>query len=154
MESGRKGREAISWWTVPMGGKSKRNITWVEILPGEWAVGTTHWAPLPFLPDSTWLFLSSTLQLVFSESGSTCRCIFDMFIVGGELHLLLYLLDLLPLKSLISYIPWTKVELWAKVKDFPKATKDPYRSEEGFNIAIQTHQPGFSNMSASSYAWW
>ena len=66
---------------------------------------------LPFLPDSTWLFLSSTLQLVFSESGSTCRCIFDMFIVGGELHLLLYLLDLLPLKSLISYIPWTKVEL-------------------------------------------
>ena len=31
-------------------------------------------------------------------------------------------------KSLISYIPWTKSELGAIVKVFPKVTKDPHRS--------------------------
>lgn len=38
-----------------------------------------------------WLYGNSTsFQLVFQENHSTCRCIFDMFIAGGELHILLF----------------------------------------------------------------
>lgn len=49
-------------------------------------------------------------------------------------------------KPRISYIPCTKTELQAIVKDFPKVTEDPYRFVEEFNIVIQTHQPGFSDL--------
>ena len=40
-------------------------------------------------------------------------------------------------KPLISYIPWTKAELQAIVKD-------SHRFAEDFNIVIQTYQAGFS----------
>ena len=49
-------------------------------------------------------------------------------------------------KSLISYIPWTKAELWGIVKDFPKVNKHPHTFAEELNIAIQTYKPGFSNL--------
>ena len=34
--------------------------------------------------------LSTRLQFVFSENCSTCRCIFDMFVRGGDLSILLW----------------------------------------------------------------
>lgn len=43
-----------------------------------------------------WLYgcPSVSFQLVFSENSSICRCIFDVFIGGGELHAgLLHYLD-------------------------------------------------------------
>lgn len=49
-------------------------------------------------------------------------------------------------KPLISYVPCTKAELWARVRDSPRVTKDPHRFAEEFNIAFQTHQPGFSDL--------
>ena len=39
-------------------------------------------------------------------------------------------------KPLISYVPWTKPELWAMFKDFPKVTEDPHGFAEEFNIVI------------------
>ena len=59
--------------------------------------------PLPLLPKSMWIFLtvlvvpslSTSFQLVFSESCFTCRCIFDVFLMRNEFCiLLLHLLDL------------------------------------------------------------
>ena len=51
----------------------------------------------PSYPDTWQSFLqpwlygnSASFQLVFQENHSTCRCIFDMFIAGGELHILLF----------------------------------------------------------------
>ena len=49
-------------------------------------------------------------------------------------------------KLLISYILWTKAELQAIVKDFPKGIKDSHIFAEEFNIVIQTYQPGFSDL--------
>ena len=49
-------------------------------------------------------------------------------------------------KPLISYMPWTKAELQATVKDFLKVIEDPHRFAEEFNIVIQTLQPGFSDL--------
>ena len=43
------------------------------------------------------------------------------------------------MKFLVSYIPLTKTELRALVKDFPKVYEDPYRLAEEFNIDIQTY---------------
>ena len=43
----------------------------------------------------TWcLSYSVSVQLVFCENCSTCRCILDVFVEGGELHVLLHHLDL------------------------------------------------------------
>lgn len=39
-------------------------------------------------------------------------------------------------KLLITYIPWTKAELWAIVKDLPKVTEDLDRLAEEFNMVI------------------
>lgn len=50
------------------------------------------------------------------------------------------------MKHLISYVPRTKAELKAMVKDFPKVTKDPHRFAEEFHMVIQTYQPGFSDL--------
>ena len=47
-------------------------------------------------------------------------------------------------KPLISYVTWTKVELQAIVKDFPKVSEDPHRFAKEFSTVIQTYQPGFS----------
>ena len=41
--------------------------------------------------------------------------------------------------SLISHIPQTKTEV--RVEDFPKATEDPHRFVEAFNLLIQAYQP-------------
>ena len=49
-------------------------------------------------------------------------------------------------KLLISYTPWTKVELRVIAKDFPIVIKNSPISAEEFNIAIQTYQPGFSDL--------
>ena len=36
-----------------------------------------------------WLYRhSASLQIVFGEDCSTCRCIFDIFMGGGKLHIL------------------------------------------------------------------
>lgn len=47
---------------------------------------------------------------------------------------------------MISYNPWTRAELRATVKKFPKVTEDPHRFAKEFNIVIQTYQPGFSDL--------
>ena len=47
---------------------------------------------------------------------------------------------------LVSYIPQTKAELWAIVKDFLEGTKDPHRSSEEGNIVIQMYQSHFSEL--------
>lgn len=47
---------------------------------------------------------------------------------------------------LVSYIPQTKAELWAIVKDFLEVTKDPHRSSEEDNIVIQMYQSHFSDL--------
>lgn len=50
-----------------------------------------------FLQPCLFKSLSASCQLVFSENYLTGRCIFNVFVVGGEFHvLLLYRLDLLP----------------------------------------------------------
>lgn len=49
-------------------------------------------------------------------------------------------------KLLISYTPWTKIELQVIAKDFPIVIKNSPISAEEFNIAIQTYQPGFSDL--------
>ena len=49
-------------------------------------------------------------------------------------------------KPLISYNLWTKAELRAIVKDFPKVMEVPHRFDGEFNIAILTCQPGFSDL--------
>ena len=49
-------------------------------------------------------------------------------------------------KHLTSNTPWTKAELRAIVKNFPKVIKHPYRFAEEFNIIIQTYQPCFSDL--------
>ena len=43
-------------------------------------------------------------------------------------------------------IPWTKTELKAIAKDFPKVTEDPHRFAKEFNAVMQTYQPGFSDL--------
>lgn len=47
---------------------------------------------------------------------------------------------------LVSYIPQTKAELWAIVKDFLEGTKDPHKSSEEGNIVIQMYQSHFSEL--------
>lgn len=50
-----------------------------------------------FLQSCLFQSLSASCQLVFSENYSTGRCIFNVFVLGREFHvLLLYRLDLLP----------------------------------------------------------
>ena len=52
---------------------------------------------ISFLPNYMWIILTvlfvqqsfSNFQLVFSENFSTCKCIFDVFMGEGELHILL-----------------------------------------------------------------
>ena len=56
-----------------------------------------------------WLYKSSCqFQLVFSENWSTCRCIFDVFVEGGEFHvLLLHHLGQFPLNACpYLYLMW------------------------------------------------
>ena len=48
--------------------------------------------------------------------------------------------------KLVSYVPWTKAELQATVKNFPKVTEDPHRFVEEFNTGIQTYWLGFSDL--------
>lgn len=48
-------------------------------------------------------------------------------------------------KSLISYIPLTKVELWTD-KDFSKVIETPHILADKFNIVIQIYQPEFSDL--------
>lgn len=51
-----------------------------------------------------------------------------------------------PNRSQVSFVPWTKAQLGAIVKQFPKLTEDPYKFSEKFDIVIQTYQPGFSDL--------
>ena len=48
------------------------------------------------------------------------------------------------IKPLISYIPWTKTELQAILKNDPKVIEDSYIFAKKFNTVIKTYQPGFS----------
>lgn len=45
-----------------------------------------------------------------------------------------------------SFTPWSKAELWAIAKQFPRATKDPCKFAEEFNTVIQTYDLGFSGL--------
>ena len=61
-----------------------------------WGTGPNLIASLLFLIPcgsffQPWLYrnLSASFQLVCSENYSTCRCIFDLFMGGGEFHVLL-----------------------------------------------------------------
>lgn len=47
----------------------------------------------------------------------------------------------------VSYVPWTKAELQAIAKEFPKVTQDPQKFAEEFDITIiQAYQSGFSDL--------
>ena len=48
------------------------------------------------------------------------------------------------IKPLVSYIPRTKTELQAILKNDPKVTEDSYIFAKEFNTVIKTYQPGFS----------
>lgn len=78
--------------------------------------------------------LFASLWFFFSENSSICRWIFNVFVGGGALHLLLlcqlnlkplFMCFILLLLLLFFCLPWAKTELKAMVKNFPKATKDP-----------------------------
>ena len=43
-------------------------------------------------------------------------------------------------------IPWTKAELQAIVKGFPKVIEDSHRFAEKFNTVTQTYSLGFSDL--------
>lgn len=43
-------------------------------------------------------------------------------------------------------MPWTKTELQAIVKDFPRVREEPHRHAEEFNIVAQSYQPDFSDL--------
>ena len=38
----------------------------------------------------------------------------------------------------ISFTPWSKAELWAIARDFPKGKEDPHKFAQEFNLVIQT----------------
>ena len=100
-------------WGAPICGlncSSLRENLWAHVtllpllclLPGVWVL-----TPLLLFPSSQHcvdLFYSfgyrrlffASLQLVFSEDCSTCRCMFDVFLVGDELRVLLCHFHLLP----------------------------------------------------------
>ena len=71
------------------------------LIPSQIAPSSASSLPMPFLPCSTQLFGDPFLQLwlykrycasfswFFCESCSTCRYIFNLFVEGGELHVLL-----------------------------------------------------------------
>ena len=52
---------------------------------------------------------------------------------------------------LVSYIPQTRAEPWAIVKDFLEVTKDSHRSSEEGNIVIQMYQSHFSELFSSAH---
>lgn len=66
--------------------------------------------------------------------------------LSEPIPLKLRLLRIQKLNSIFFYIPWTKVELWTIVKDFLKVTEDCHRFSEEFDTAIQTYQPGYSDL--------
>lgn len=39
----------------------------------------------------------------------------------------------------VSFIPWTKDELWAIVKEFSKVTEDTLRLADEFNMVIKNY---------------
>lgn len=51
-----------------------------------------------------------------------------------------------PSKPHIAYIPWTKDELRAIMKEFPTVTKDSNKFAKKFDITIQAYQPGLSDL--------
>lgn len=53
--------------------------------------------------------------------------------------------------SPISYIPWTKTDLWIIIQDFPKVSEHPFWFAKEFNIVIQIDQSGFSDLYQSVY---
>ena len=53
---------------------------------------------------------------------------------------------MLRLNPLISYILWTKVNCKPYSNISPKSNKESHVFAEGFNIVIQTYQPGFSDL--------
>ena len=70
-------------------------------------------SPLPYLPNSMWIFLqswlykslSTSLWLVFSENCSTCRCIYHVFVERGKFcALLLHHLGLNPSLYVFEFI--------------------------------------------------
>lgn len=58
-------------------------------------------------------------------------------------------------QPLISYIPWTKVELWAIADNFPEVTEDMHRFAEELSIVYSKVSSWFLWLiSASSHAYW
>ena len=50
---------------------------------------SSYWMFVSFLQPWLCRSPSASFQLVFSENCSTCRCTFDVFVEGGEFHILL-----------------------------------------------------------------
>ena len=92
-------------WGVPIYGLNcsflKENL-WAHVtllpllclLPGVWVL--TSLLLFPSSQHCVDRIFFASLQLVFSEDGSTCRCVFDVFLVGDELRVLLCHFQLLP----------------------------------------------------------
>ena len=94
------------------------------------------WHLLSTLNDPTLIFLPNfpfSLKLSLLSSSETART--HPFKIKPS--------ENTDVKLFVSHIPWTKAELWAIVKDFPKVTDDSHWFAEEFNIVIQTYQPVF-----------
>ena len=111
-------------------------------------------ASLPFLPDSVWTFPTALVVLesfcqspvVFSENCSTCRGIFDVFMGGGECHVLLCHLDLFPVAGLVSKETYLSGLSWvaARCVDFCTCLPNLKSLYRGLNW-VQSHtQSGWS----------
>ena len=76
-------REVLHPWNLP---------PFLSPLPGAQVPTWSLFFPSCLIPRGSflqpWLYkgLSASLQVVFSENYSTCRCIFDVFVRGGEFH--------------------------------------------------------------------
>ena len=49
-------------------------------------------------------------------------------------------------QPLISFIPWTKADLYAITKDFLNPKEDPIGFAREFLSTLQTHDPAFSDL--------
>ena len=83
----------VVWTTCSLGNTSRCNIPLLCPLPG---VQVLTWSLLFYsYLTPLWIFLyslynfSASLQFVFGETCSTCRCIFDVFTEGDKLSILL-----------------------------------------------------------------
>ena len=106
--------------------------------------------------------LSTRLQFVFSENSSTCRCIFDMFVRGDDLSILLGCHhDLHSIKTfslgLTSKIPCcTPIPLYGMLREVTAHVCQPYLFVSKiinwtFGVLIRTTQGDFFSDTHARY---